>query len=185
MEVFANVCERKGVPIEHEKTEGPITIIEYLGLTTDNGKMLIKIPIDKIVELKLKLLFALNKKKFTLKELQSLADSLAICTRLLTAGRTFSRRIYVVMVKVHKSFNFIKVTNALKCDLFVWIQFLDNFNGITYIHKINWITNIDFQLFTDSARGKQRVVVHISQGNEQCYNGSITGKMKYLGTSLI
>jgi hypothetical protein len=86
------------------------------------------------------------------------------------------------MGKVRKSFHFIKVTNALKYDLLVWIQFLDNFNGITYMYD-NWITNIDLQLFTDSAGGKQRVVVHISQGNWQCYNGQITGKMKYLGTS--
>ena len=184
MDIFVNVCERMGVPIAHEKTEGPKTIIEYLGLTIDTDIFLNKIPIDKIVELKLNLLFVLNKKKVTLKELQSLAGSLACCTRALTAGRTVSRRIYVAMGmgKVRKSFHFIKVTNALKYDLLVWIQFLDNFNGITYMYD-NWITNIDLQLFTDSAGGKQRVVVHISQGNWQCYNGQITGKMKYLGTS--
>jgi hypothetical protein len=44
--------------------------------------------------------------------------------------------------KIANAFHFIKVTNALKYDLLVWIQFLDNFNGITYIHD-NWITNID------------------------------------------
>lgn len=119
MEVFANVCERMGVPIAHQKTEGSITTIEYLGLTIDTGKMLIKISIDKIVELKLKLLFVLNQKKVTLKKLQSLAGLLAYCIRALTAGRTFSRRICAAM------------------------------------------------------------------GNGQCYNGQITGKMKYLGTSLI
>ena len=87
MDIFINVCERMGVPIAHEKTEGPKTIIEYLGLTIDTEKMLIQIPIDKIVELKLKLLFVLNRKKVTLKELQSLAGLLEFCTRTLTAGR--------------------------------------------------------------------------------------------------
>jgi hypothetical protein len=87
MDIFINVCERMGVPIAHEKIEGPITIIEYLSLTIDTEKMLIKIPIDKIVELKHKLLFVLNKKKVTLKELQSLAGLLEFCTRALTAGR--------------------------------------------------------------------------------------------------
>lgn len=137
MDILVNVCERMGVPLAHEKTEGPKTIIEYLGLTIDTEQMLIKIPIDKIVEL-----FVLNKKKVTLKELQSLAGSLALCTRAFTAGRTFIRQICTCMGKVRKSFHFIKVINALKYDLLVWIQFLDNFNDITYIHD-NWITNID------------------------------------------
>ena len=44
----------------------------------------------------------------------------------------------------------------MKYDLLVWIQFLDNFNGITYIHDIIWITNIDLQLFTDSVGGKTK-----------------------------
>jgi len=118
--------------------------------------MLIKIPIDKNVELKQKVLFVLNKKKVTLKVLQSLAGSLAFSTRALTVGRSFSRRIYAAMGKVRKSCHFIKVIKALKYDLSVWIQYLDNFNGITYIHYIHWMTNIDLQLFTDSAGGKTK-----------------------------
>lgn len=129
------------------KTEGHKTIIEYLSLTNDTENMLIKIPIDNIVELKLKLLFVLNKEKVTLKKLHSLAGLLAYCIRALTAGRTFSRRICAAMGKVRKSFHSIKVTNALTYDLLVWIQFLDNCNGITYMHKLNWITNIDFQRY--------------------------------------
>ena len=50
MDILVDVYERVGVPIAHEKIEGPITIIEYLSLTIDAEKMLIKIPIDKIVE---------------------------------------------------------------------------------------------------------------------------------------
>ena len=31
-----------------KKTEGPCTVLEYLGLTIDTEKMLIKVPSDKI-----------------------------------------------------------------------------------------------------------------------------------------
>jgi hypothetical protein len=34
MNQFDGVCERLGVPIANEKTEGPATILEYLGLST-------------------------------------------------------------------------------------------------------------------------------------------------------
>jgi hypothetical protein len=35
MNQFNGVCESLGVPIANEKTEGPTTILEYLGLTID------------------------------------------------------------------------------------------------------------------------------------------------------
>jgi RNA polymerase-interacting CarD/CdnL/TRCF family regulator len=35
-----------------KKTVAPTTLIEYLGLTIDTGKMIIKIPENKISELK-------------------------------------------------------------------------------------------------------------------------------------
>jgi hypothetical protein len=48
MNQFNGVCESLGVPIANEKTEGPTTILEYLGLTID---MVVKIPADKVKEL--------------------------------------------------------------------------------------------------------------------------------------
>jgi RNA polymerase-interacting CarD/CdnL/TRCF family regulator len=48
MNQFDGVCERLGVPIANEKTEGPTTILEYLGLTIDTQNMVVKIPADKV-----------------------------------------------------------------------------------------------------------------------------------------
>jgi hypothetical protein len=55
---FEQICSEIGVPIANEKTEGPCTIIEYLGLTIDTVNMLIKIPEKKVQDLlkKIKLL---------------------------------------------------------------------------------------------------------------------------------
>jgi len=52
MTAFANVCLRLGVPIADEKTVGPCTNIEYLGLTIDSDELLVKIPQDKIKKLR-------------------------------------------------------------------------------------------------------------------------------------
>jgi hypothetical protein len=46
-----HVCERLGVPIAKEKTEGPMTKMEYLGLTLDTIEMWVKIPDNKVQEL--------------------------------------------------------------------------------------------------------------------------------------
>jgi hypothetical protein len=44
MKTFDHVYERLGVPIAKEKNEGPMTKMEYLGLTLDTIEMCIQIP---------------------------------------------------------------------------------------------------------------------------------------------
>jgi hypothetical protein len=39
----------------------------------------------------------------------------------------------------------------MKKDLKLWKTFLNNYNGCSYIQELNWISNSDLQLFTDSA----------------------------------
>lgn len=47
MGTFYSVCRRLNVPVVDEKTFGPSTTIEYLGLSIDTQKMVINIPKDK------------------------------------------------------------------------------------------------------------------------------------------
>ena len=78
---FEENCSEIGVPIANEKTEGPSTIIEYLGLTIDTVNMLIKIPEKKVQDLLKKIKLLSYRKKVTLKELQSICGSLAFVQR--------------------------------------------------------------------------------------------------------
>ena len=110
---MCSVCDRLNVPLAKEKTVAPTTIIEYLGLTIDTGKMIVKIPEHKISELKDKSMFVMGNSKVTLRTLQSLAGSLAFCTKALPAGRAFSRRIYAATSKAKNPHHFIRVTNAM------------------------------------------------------------------------
>ena len=41
----------------------------------------------------------------------------------------------------------------MKCDLLVWKEFLEDFNGISYIPEIKWSSNYDLEFYTDSAGG--------------------------------
>jgi hypothetical protein len=141
---LCSVCDRLNVPLAKEKTVAPTTIIEYLGLTIDTGKMIVKIPENKLSELKDKIMFVMGN---SLRTLQSLAGSLAFCAKELPAGRAFSRRIYAATSKAKKPHHFIRVTNAMKCDLLVWKEFLEDFNGISYIPEINWSSNYDLELY--------------------------------------
>ena len=156
MNCFVDVCNYINVPVAHEKTEGPSTVIEYLGLTIDTVNMLIKIPKDKIVELQEKIGFVLSKKRVQLRILQSLAGSFAFCTRAIPAGRTFIRSLYALMSKVRQPHHYVRVTNAVKSDLLVWLEFLSTFNGISFILDKDWSSSDDLQLYTDSAGGETK-----------------------------
>jgi hypothetical protein len=103
LDTFDRICNRLGIPVAQEKTEGPSTKIHYLGLLIDTGKMIIQIPDEKVAELKCKIKFVLGRKKVTLRDLQSLCGSLELCSKTLPAGRAFSRRIYVATSNVKKN----------------------------------------------------------------------------------
>jgi hypothetical protein len=45
------------------------------------------------------------------------------------------------------------VSKNLKADFLVWSQFLEIFNGISYIQDRNWTSNSTIELYTDSAGG--------------------------------
>ena len=55
------------------------------------------------------------------------------------------------MSNVKKSYYLIRVSKNLKADLLVWSQFLEKFNGISYIRDRNWTSNSTTELYTDSA----------------------------------
>ncbi|XP_063416228.1 uncharacterized protein LOC134697870 [Mytilus trossulus] len=156
MNSFDRVCCRLGVPIAHEKTEGPTTKLSYIGLLIDTETMLIQIPEDNVLELKSKIKWVLGRKKITLRDLQSLCGSLAFCAKALPAGRAFSRRIYLASSHAKKPHHYVRITEGMYQDLLVCELFLDKFNGISYMLDIDWTSNSVLQLFTDSAGGSTK-----------------------------
>ena len=67
LETFHLICQHLGVPIAHEKTEGPITKIVFLGLEIDSVNQTITIPLNKLKEIEEKIKAVLKKSKVTLK----------------------------------------------------------------------------------------------------------------------
>ena len=69
LKIFDHVCERLGVPIAKEQTEGPMTKMEQLGLTLDTNEMCVHIPDNKVQELLKQIDLIAFSKKVTLKQL--------------------------------------------------------------------------------------------------------------------
>ena len=99
---FNAICSMLGVPINEEKSEGPTTVMTFLGLVIDSVRMLIRIPTPKIIELRALLTKYLNVKKNSLLELQSLVGKLCFFGRAIRTSRAFTRRFYDAMAGVKK-----------------------------------------------------------------------------------
>ena len=93
MKNFEDCMSDLGVPIATEKTEGPKTVIIFLGLVIDSELLQVRIPLEKIQDITNKILVLLSKEKTTLKVMQSLIGSLQFACRAIIPGRPFIRRL--------------------------------------------------------------------------------------------
>jgi hypothetical protein len=154
MSNFEYVCKDMNIPINEEKSEGPSTVLTYLGLEIDSQKMTVRLPSEKIVKAQSLILDAIGSKKIRLKELQSIVGILNFFTKAIPSGRAFNCRLYQAMAHAKRPHHFIRVNNQMREDLNMWLYFLKNFNGITIFSDIDWVTDTDLNPFTDAAGNK-------------------------------
>jgi len=154
---FDACCNQFGIPIATEKTEGPTTVIVFLGLELDSVLMQVRIPLEKIEKIVIQIQDMLqHKRSVSLKELQSLLGSLNFMCRAVIPGRPFCRRLIDATCGVSRGHYHIRLKQGMRLDLEMWLCFFKSFNGISIFHDKLWCSNADVCLFTDSsgARGK-------------------------------
>ncbi|CAG2193979.1 unnamed protein product [Mytilus edulis] len=72
LETFKKICSDWGVPLAEDKTVQPTEILTFLGIEFDTLKMEMRLPGEKLTNLKQTLQLFLHSKKVTLRQLQSL-----------------------------------------------------------------------------------------------------------------
>lgn len=153
LDAFLFECGKLGVPIAEEKTMGPSTCIQFLGLELDTVAMLVRIPESKVSEICEKIVLLLSMKKAQLHQIQSLIGSLNFACRAIIPGRAFSRRLTDLTIGLTRPNHFVRINTGVKDDLRMWLQFFKNFNGKCAFSDRFWLTCDQLQLFTDSAGG--------------------------------
>ena len=151
---FLSLCDRLGVPIAHEKTEGPSTTLQFAGITLDTINMEARLPDDKLQTCNAQLLDMHKRRRTTLKELQSLIGLLNFTCSVVLPGRAFLRRLVDLTKGVRLPHHRIRITEACRRDLQVWLQFLRDFNGRTFFLDEPWQVSPPLKLYTDAAASK-------------------------------
>ena len=150
---FIAMCERLGVPLAPEKTMGPTTALPFLGITLDTVAMAASLPADKIIKCKELLTKFGERKKATLRELQSLLGVLNFACSVIVPGRPFLRRIIDLTIGITKPHHHVRLTHETKQDLLVWAHFLRDFNYQSFFINEAFKTGDYLMLYTDAAGG--------------------------------
>lgn len=85
---FYQLANEIGVPIREEKTVLPTTCLVFLGVEIDSVMIEIRLPIEKLVQMRSTVSNFSRRKKITLRELQSLIGLLNFACNVVVPGRT-------------------------------------------------------------------------------------------------
>ena len=140
------------IPVASEKLEGPTTCLSFLGIELDTYLMVLRLPQEKIEELRALLAHWRTKKWCLLKDLQSLVGKLQHACKVVRPGRTFLRRMFELLRGTPKRQCFIRLNATFRSDLAWWLMFLESWNGVSMLADVDNAPP-DAHLYTDASGG--------------------------------
>ena len=108
--------------------------------------MCLRLPDDKLLQIRHELSLFLHRKRASKKQLQSLAGKLNFCASVVYGGRVFSRRIIDTINLLKEGNHKIRLNNSIKADIRWWHTFMTSFNGRSMLLDKQPVTSV----FTDS-----------------------------------
>ena len=111
-----------------------------------------------------------QKRKKTLRTMQSLIGVLQFACRAIIPGRPFCRRLISATCGILNPYHHIRVTQNIKKDLEMWLSFFKQFNGISVFHDRSWISSADILTVHVVL-----ALAYILQGNGHMLHGQTPG----------
>ena len=152
LQKFINICKDLNIPLAADKTFGPCQIIQFLGFEIDTIAQVVRLPLDKLEKCKTLIHEMLIQDKCTLRELQVLLGLLNFTCTVIVPGRAFLQRLYRLTVGVRKPYFSIRLTSQVKKDLHIWLQFLEEYNGVTLYREEMFLSENVCHIFSDASK---------------------------------
>ena len=128
--VLRAVFDELGVPLAEHKTAGPTATLVFLGVSVDSVSLMLRLPEDKLSELRGIIQTWLGRKVTTVRELQSLVGKLENACKVVRPGRSFLRRMIELLGGVKAKRRPIRLNASFRSDLLWWHCFLASWNGV-------------------------------------------------------
>ncbi|XP_077985143.1 uncharacterized protein LOC144439784 [Glandiceps talaboti] len=146
---LGKLLQELGLEESPEKACPPAPVMTFLGRQFNTIDMTIRIPDDKLTEIKQYLPEWMSRKRATKRDLQSLIGRLAFLSGCVRPGRVFVSRLLDTLRKLRRNHHRFHVNKDMKKDIQWWISFLDQFNGVSMIPTEYWCS-ADELLTTDA-----------------------------------
>jgi hypothetical protein len=130
------VFHRLGLPIAPEKTEGPATVLSFLGIEIDTIAMEIRLPAGKLQALQATLNSWVMKRACTRRELESLLGSLGHACCVVREGKTFMHRLFELLSVTRQAHHYLRLNMAARSDLCWWQAFLAPLNQASFMRPL-------------------------------------------------
>ncbi|XP_055030533.2 uncharacterized protein [Misgurnus anguillicaudatus] len=151
LSTLVKVFSEIGVPLSKEKTLGPCTSIEFLGITLDSISFQASLPLEKIQRIALLLSNYILADRCTKQQLLALLGHLNYAIRIIPQGKSFISNLLAKAATIPSLHDKITLDEACKMEMRLWQQFLSSWNGISFFYN-DYITHPeDIQMYTDAA----------------------------------
>ena len=146
LELLIEVCQRLGLPLKWPKLEGPTAVLAFLGILLDTNRMELRLPQEKLGELKDLISKWLTRKAGRKRELLSLIGKLAHAAKIVVPGRIFLRRMLDTVHKAKHLDHWVHLNQEFKSDLAWWHCFMVAWNGLGMMRSVaaNWLPQVTF-----------------------------------------
>ena len=122
-----------GVPLKPSKLVGPVTCLTFLGIEIDTMALQIRLPEDKLTNLRRELSQVVSKRVISKKALQSITGLLQFATKVVRPGRPFLRRLYALQEVGSHPMHHVRLNNVARADILWWHLFVEKWNGISML----------------------------------------------------
>lgn len=151
LDSFASLCEDIGVPLAPEKTTTPATWVVFLGFLLDSIARTTSLPADKVEKYSEEVEHIITLAgRISRKQLESVVGKLNFAAAVVPA-RPFLFRLSKRIYSVSKPYHWIKVTKEMREDLKTWLEFLRNYNGITFFRSLKLIPSDAIRMASDAS----------------------------------
>ena len=150
LRVLLEIFSHLHVPVAEDKLEGPATSLTFLGIELDTEQMVLRLPPEKLIELRTLLSQWHSRRYCRTRELKSLVGKLQHASKVIRPGRTFFRRMFDLLKGTRRHQPLLRLNAAFRSDLAWWHTFLEYWHGVSMFPPSRDGTP-DHHLFTDAA----------------------------------
>ena len=135
LDIALRVLRMLGIPVAGHKTEGPATVLIFLGILIDTHNFELRLPLDKLSRLQHQIRSWVTKTFCKRHELETLLGHLSHAATVMRYGRTFLRQLFMLMSRAKENHHFIHLTASARADLLWWHTFLQDWNGRSFFPR--------------------------------------------------